>query len=206
MRGTVAAVGLSTIIAVACIVSYLTSTEKSEMLLARSVAMDMVPLKSAGTNMPVVYMMEPVQAGKGSDVLSTPSSATQLAQVKPASLSDLPVSVAFPLPNGVLGQKPIRQISSASRRQPSAEKPKSSAPVPTAQDLRFEKAYPVETEKQAERRAKILARQEYLQTYQTAIQVTTIFKPVGVSESLLAPCSYNVSKILRTLEISRRNR
>jgi hypothetical protein len=171
VRGNVAAVGLLTIVAVACVFSYLTSTTNTDILVAQPVAMDMVPLKPAGNNMPVVYVMEPVQSERNTNVLSTPSSATKLAEVQPVDLSNLPESVAFPLPNNMLNAKSSAQDFVATRKPVAVRKPKSSAPVPTAQDLRFERAYPVETEKQAVRRAKILARQEYLQTYQTAIKV-----------------------------------
>ena len=177
VRSATAVVGISVVLAVACVAAYVTSFSRPNILVASAVPMDMVPLKAAGNNMPVVYVMEPVQSDKQNAVLSYPSSATQLAQVKPASLSDLPVSVAFPLPQGVLNAKSTSSTAVQTKKSAvvnRARQARQGMPVPTAQDLRFQNAYPVETEKQAERRAKVLARQEYLKTYQTAIQANIL--------------------------------
>jgi hypothetical protein len=174
VRSVTVAVVFSAILAIASVATYFASAPRSEILLGSPVDMAMVPLKAAGANMPVVYVMEPVQPGAQNTALAYPSSATQLAQVKPASLSDLPVSVAFPLPHGVMkanARAPVRHANIHSHKQLVERATKPNMPVPTARERQFESAYPVETEAQAVRRAKILARQEYLATYQTAIKV-----------------------------------
>jgi hypothetical protein len=174
VRSITVAVVFSAIFVFATIATYFASAPRSEILVGSPVDMAMVPLKAAGANMPVVYVMEPVQSGAQNAALAYPSSATQLAQVKPDSLSDLPVSVAFPLPHGVLkanARAPVRTPPIQAHKQLAGRATKPNMPVPTARERQFEAAYPVETEAQAVRRAKILARQEYLATYQTAIKV-----------------------------------
>ena len=127
--------------------------------------MDMVPLKATGADMPVVYAMEPKQ----SVALQASPSATLLSQLEPSNLDNLPVSVAFPLPNGII--KAVKPSSQATKRPAKMSQPQHMMPVPTAREIRFESAYPVETEAQAVKRAKMLAQQDYMKTYETAIEV-----------------------------------
>ena len=54
-----------------------------------------------------------------------------------------------------------------------ARKPQVTGPVPTEQERRFESAYPVETERQAVQKAKVLAREDYMKSYEAAIKVWT---------------------------------